>query len=111
MEDAFANWLTSPEIQDELQNCAEELVRRRRLRTKDFSKWERYALGSCFECRVNDDECQEPRSKWWSHRAEFQDHLVKAHRVDRSNTEQLLRLAVENRTGWKYQNPRANSHN
>jgi len=111
MDDAFAQWLTSPEIQDALQNCAEELVRRRRLRTKDFSKWERYALGSCFECRVNGDECKEPSSKWWSYRTDFQDHLVRAHRVDKSSTDQLKKLAYDNRTGWSYQIPRSNPLN
>jgi hypothetical protein len=50
IEDAITLYLGKKEVQDELDHCAKILVRRRRLQTRNESKWERFALASWYIC-------------------------------------------------------------
>jgi hypothetical protein len=77
MDAAFNRWAVQPDIQAQFQLCALELVRRRRLRTSDASRWERFALGSYFSCP---EGCQEEGNpKKWLSRARFESHLSEVH--------------------------------
>jgi hypothetical protein len=95
---AFQEWFMHPHIQMQFQNCARELVRRRRLRTADTSRWERHALGSCFDCKEN---CKETGNRRWKYRAEFEDHLRSAqHQVTPNRP--IDQIVQESRTLWAY---------
>ncbi|RWA11756.1 hypothetical protein EKO27_g3351 [Xylaria grammica] len=50
----------NPMLDQRLEQCAEQLVRRRRLRQLAADEWERYALGSSFRCRYPDCVDQVP---------------------------------------------------
>lgn len=74
MEDAIAVYLTDRHIQQGLNKCAEELVRRRRLRMRHPSEWDRYASFSYYECDL--DGCQKsPHNK----ASDFKEHLRSFH--------------------------------
>lgn len=103
IEDAFRNWALQNDVQADFQNCAAELVRRRRLRTIDTSRWERYALGSCFDCKAKNKVCPAPADKRWYDRQEFQTHLVEAHDASSTNINQTVEQC---RTVWAYKPPR-----
>ena len=47
---AVNEYLECPEINEQLRNCAELLVRRRRLRQRDVAAWQRYAVGTFWVC-------------------------------------------------------------
>jgi hypothetical protein len=98
IELAFQRWAIEPDIQIHFQICAKELVRRRRLRTADTSRWERYAWGSSFDCKEN---CRETGDMWWKYRAEFEEHLRSAqHQVTPSRP--IDQIVKESRTMWAY---------
>jgi hypothetical protein len=50
IRNAITLYLANDNVQHRLKRCAKLLVRRRRLRTRDVSAWERYALASHFIC-------------------------------------------------------------
>ena len=50
MNQATAGYLQEPSVQEDLLKVAELLVRRRRLRARDLSAWDRYASASWYEC-------------------------------------------------------------
>jgi hypothetical protein len=50
IEDAITLYLGNEDVQYELNECAKILVRRRRLQTRDESKWDRFALASSYIC-------------------------------------------------------------
>ena len=102
IEDAFRKWALKGDVQADFQKCAEELVRRRRLRTADTSRWERYALGSCFDCKEDKKVCPAPADKRWFDRKEFQDHLLADHEAKPSNIDQIVEKC---RTVWAYKPP------
>lgn len=51
IESAIATYLVRRDVQKALEACAKLLVRRRRLRTRDESAWDRYASASYYECK------------------------------------------------------------
>lgn len=52
IEDAVTLFLAEAEVDQELDEIAKLLVRRRRLRTRQESDWERYASASWYECHL-----------------------------------------------------------
>jgi hypothetical protein len=52
IRDAVGLYLADPAIQAELDDRAKDLVHRRRRRTRDKSKWDRYASASWYECQI-----------------------------------------------------------
>lgn len=50
IELAVAKYLQRRDVQQQMKACAKLLVRRRRLRTRDPSAWDRYASASYYEC-------------------------------------------------------------
>jgi hypothetical protein len=100
MRGAFQAWALEPEIQKSFQECAAQLVRRRRLRTVDSSRWERFALGSYFICPGK--RCPDAGNKKWENRTEFQNHLVAAHGEQPAN---IREVADKFQKIWVYKNP------
>lgn len=98
IRNAFNNWVANNT--DQIQQCAEELVECRRLRSANRAKWERYATGAEFTCRVkgcqreNFDNCEQ-----------FQQHLARDHGVRRK--EHFKQEIDECRRDWRYQPARA----
>ena len=78
MENAFAEWMAKVETQKQLRDCATALVARRRKRMST-RKWERYATGSSFECRVR--SCG---TEAFLDRDEFVCHLSEVHGLEGS---------------------------
>ena len=76
IETAIAVYLQRREVQRDLNECAEVLVRRRRLRTRNASDWDRYASYSHYECDVK--LCQKRRVNT-AH--EFKEHLRRDHKL------------------------------
>lgn len=74
---AVEAYLQDKGVQRELEDCAKLLVERRRLRTRDASRWERYATTSYYLCR--DGTCEKAR---FDTSLEFRNHLESAHGLE-----------------------------
>lgn len=102
MDRVFNEWAIKTAQQDLFRKCARELVRRRRLRCRDDSRWESYAKGSYFSC---DRSCRgEFRERKWSGREEFAEHLASEHGMRREMSNENARETAINRfmTQWEY---------
>ena len=91
---AFSKWAGNNTAH--LQSCAEELVRCRRARSVNRAKWERYATGAEFICRVRG--CQKGS---FDNREQFLKHLTREHAVRDIND--LEKELAECRRDWQYQ--------
>ena len=93
IEIAFTKWAGNNNPY--LQTCAKDLVRCRRARSVNRAKWERYATGAEFRCRVNGcpsenfDNCEL-----------FQEHLTRNHGVGKKDHKQEV---AQCRRDWRYQ--------
>ena len=76
IETAVAVYLQRRDVQKDLKECAELLVKRRRLRARNASDWDRYASYSHYECDVKG--CQKRRVNT-AH--EFKEHLLRDHKL------------------------------
>lgn len=96
MEAAFNKWAANNENFNTLTSCAAELVRRRRSRTHDTAKWERYATGAQFTCRFK--RCN---SEDFFNRRQFEDHLKGDHSLREETT--LNEEIRDCKKYWQYQ--------
>lgn len=71
---ATAAYLAEPKVQQDLTECARILVRRRQLRMRNGSEWDRYASFSYNDCNV--EGCARQRS---NKAQDFREHLRKFH--------------------------------
>lgn len=74
MDRAMSAYLRRPDVQNDLNELAKILVKRRRLRSKDGSAWDRYASASYFECTHQGCE-----HKQISTREKYEEHLRDKH--------------------------------
>jgi len=96
IEDTIALYLAKKEVQDELEECAKILVRRRRLQTRNESRWDRFALASSYICPYK--KCPERRH---GNLDDFKAHVRRNHSKD-VNQEQLDADAQLARRCWLY---------
>lgn len=99
----FNGYHATSEVQQQLRECAQELVGRRQARaTRDAAKWEQYALGSEFRCTEpqDSDKCHQS----FPLRRDLEAHLRDVHRFSQEN---LKKVASERRsmTWFRYQQP------
>lgn len=94
MEGAFDKWAGNQENIQQLRECAAALVARRRERMST-RKWERYAIGSHFECRVKGCDNGD-----FNYRDQFQSHLSERHGFEGDYLECQMR---QRRKHWRYQ--------
>lgn len=96
---AVAAYLQQKSVQRDLEDCAKLLVQRRRLRTEDPSRWERYATSSYFLCRYG--ACEKAR---FNTSLDFKNHLEICHGVGAPD---VLEKKVEECRGywWLYPSP------
>ena len=94
IEGAFARWAAEPDNIENLRKCAGALVTRRRERMST-SKWERYAAGSHFECRIRGCDPGD-----FFDRHEFTNHLSKHHSFE---GDELKDQVSQCRKHWRYQ--------
>ena len=95
MEDSFARWAMNHRTISRLQNCAQELVERRRARVSNKAKWERYATCAQFSCRMRGCEREE-----FFDRNQFRDHLIQDHHLtEREQDDEVTHC----RKRWRYQ--------
>lgn len=87
----FNSWVAKPENVTELQRCAKHLVERRRNRTRNAGRWERYATGAKFYCRHT--ACGEVP---FNYRDDFNQHVLQQH----ENRAEFLEPIT---TRWLYQ--------
>lgn len=87
-----AAYLQDRGVQRDLADCAKLLVRRRRLRTRDVSEWDRYASASYYDC----DRCPSGRIKTSQ---AYKDHMKKEH-----GTQVADPVREKTRRCWRYGN-------
>ncbi|KAI9684031.1 MAG: hypothetical protein M1822_005858 [Bathelium mastoideum] len=103
IERKFFEWVAQPACAGHLRACAEELVRRRRARTKRAAEWEHFATGIKFRCHGGG--CNET----FRNRDHFKTHLQDKHptEMDLSGREMEQRLKQNGWISeWRYQSPR-----
>lgn len=98
IETAVAVYLQRPEVQKELKRCAELLVRRRRLRTRDPSAWDRYASASYYECALKGCE-----RKIIYTTQEYKEHIEEKHKFRVAETA-IQNTIHQSRHCWVYRN-------
>jgi hypothetical protein len=102
MTRAFSIWAVKPEVQRMLRQCADQLVRRRRLRVAaDPSLWEAFSMGSWYDC--GREGCPDPVAKRWYLRSNFEEHLRRSHsRGEEVDARALQEQADSHRKIWEY---------
>lgn len=70
-------YLQQKGVQRDLEDCAKLLVQRRRARSEDSSRWERYATTSYYLCR--DGDCEKVR---FNTAMDFKNHLESCHGLE-----------------------------
>ena len=73
---AVAVYLQNREVQARLKECAEILVKRRRLRTRNVSDWDRFASYSHYKCDIR--RCEK---RWANTAHDFKEHLRTYHKI------------------------------
>lgn len=94
MEDRFYRWVAQHLVIHSFESCAAELVECRRARTGDRAKWERYATGAKFNCRIQRCEAGE-----FCHRGNFEEHMKGEHQVPE---ERLSHESTRCKKDWVY---------
>ena len=74
IKDYTTTYLSMPDVQKDLSECADILVRRRRLRVRNASSWDRFASFSYYECDLG--PCSNVRFKTLR---EIKDHVGTKH--------------------------------
>lgn len=93
---ATAAYLADSNVQRDLTECARILVRRRQLRMRDSSEWDRYASFSYYDCNVKG--CARQRS---NKAQDFREHLQKFHQTI-ADHEMEQRVLECRRVHWVY---------
>ena len=96
IKDAFSTWAGRMENVRILEQCAADLVDRRRARTANRTMWERYATCARFTCRFRACDVGP-----FSNRDDFRDHLNRHH--PSMPPHQLDQEMRECRRQWHYQ--------
>ena len=97
VESAIANYIHDRAVQRQLDKCAQDLVRRRRLRMRDKSDWERYASFSYYEC--DEKDCVERR---FDKAHGFQEHMRSQHGIKPASKSMDEKLKQCRRIYWVY---------
>lgn len=93
---SFDDWFINSDNMMELRLCARELVRCRKNRSANHAKWDHYATGAEFTCRVIG--CSREN---FDDREEFQQHLERDHDIY-----DIQKELIECRRDWRYQEAR-----
>jgi len=96
IEKAVKLYLSDPSVQNELDDRARLLVNRRRLRTRDESKWDRYASASWYECPFTCNDMAEHKTY-----TEFEEHVWAEHH-EQFTSEGIEAIAQRSRKCWLY---------
>jgi len=100
IEAATKAYLERDEVQETLDKCAKDLVKRRRQRAETL-QWESFALGIRYRCQ-HPVICREQKNKTrFANRQELLDHLRRAHKEpppDANNFERITLLLDTGRT-------------
>lgn len=97
MDVAAAIYLKDRDVERKLQECARLLVRRRRLRARHTSGWDRYASFSYYECDF--PNCQHLRV---DKAEEFEEHLRNIHHVRVPEGDMKARVLERRQIYWLY---------
>lgn len=93
----FYRWVQDPNSLKDINDCAKELVLRRRIRAADAPRWERYATGAKFVCGYN--ACSNVP---FNDRKVFEEHLRRTH----PNPDEDIKKTLGRMTRrWQYQAP------
>ena len=101
MDQATSVYLLRRDVQEDLKELAKILVKRRRLRTRDASAWDRYASASYFECTHKG--CEHTRITTSSL---YQEHLRERHGL--KLVDQIIERDMQkSRHCWLYKSSRS----
>lgn len=98
MDQATSKYILRDDVQDDLKKIASILVKRRRLRVRDTSAWDRYASASYYECIHKG--CEHRRIATSDL---YKEHLRELHGL-RLPAEVLERDMLRSRRCWLYKN-------
>lgn len=79
MTQSFNRWAVKQENILMFQDCAARLVQNRRERSRNRSRWERFALGKFYVC--GEENCNLDCDETWNYRDEFCLHLKSQHGI------------------------------
>ena len=99
---ATDEYLQKNDVQKELEEIAKVLVRRRRLRVRDASEWERFASFTYYRCDISRDHkpCEKVRMRTAD---KFREHLRKDHHFELVNYRAIEWQVRQSRHyGWVY---------
>ena len=107
----FEAWYNSdPGIREQFIRCAAELVGRRRRRTSDQAKWERYIKGSHFQCQKYECERKDRKFTFLDKFLDHCKHQPRLHYGGAPSSGQDKELVKESRyPGWTYQERKFNA--
>lgn len=97
---ATGDYLKEADVQKQLDECAEKLVRLRRLRC-NTSRWEAFAFGTRYRCKHDDVTCDFQTSRRVVDRDELLDHLRMDHNMpppDSVHYQEIKTLVEKGRT-------------
>ena len=105
MDQSTSVYLLRPKVQKDLKELARILVKRRRLRARDASAWDRYASASYFEC--NHKGCERTQIETSKR---YEDHLIERHNL-KLPAPVLEEDLQKSRRCWLYNNERSKTTN
>lgn len=97
MKASFNAWAAKIETYREVQSCAEKLVIHRRNRVKDEKRWEQFATGSQYRCRL-----QGCTAAPFTNKVDCRQHLIDEHEF-LPNSRNLHDQVDAHRSMWRYQ--------
>ena len=97
IKSGFYRWVQDPKSLKDINDCAKELVLRRRIRAADAPRWERYATGAKFVCGYN--ACSNVP---FNDRKVFEEHLSRTHPNPDEDIKKTLGRMMKR---WQYQAP------
>lgn len=107
IKSAFNTWVRNRAVASSFEACAQDLVRRRRQRTQDLSRWERFACRSSYICGERGCRARSGEDKW-KNQNDFIAHLRNpdqghAQNINFEDPNVLQRIFAESRRVWQYQ--------
>ena len=94
MTTSFNTWALDLDNDSLLRDCATELVERRRKRIEDEDRWERFATGAQYRCRLK--RCE---GGYYFFKQKFRDHLRTEHFMEEDEIDQEQTAC---RQCWRY---------
>lgn len=100
IKNAFSKWASQTDVQNELRECARQLVEQRRRRMQDEVKWERFSTLADYRCRLRPCEL---KHRTFTNLKDFVEHLKDDHEITREDV--IKEYKNKWSRCWRYQKP------